>query len=187
MQFQILSKKLQIDHNIYFRNRVYINHDIKIFLRLNTYKKRIHIKEDDVTSYKYKYSCIASINSTMHNPYVNMPYIGPYKGYNTEDGMLVNNNNLRIGQYCVSERYMAKNGRIKRNIMEKRPNIKSLLEYLNSKCVPMEKISWNENKSCEKSQPKCHGQKNFKNKFPSSNKFHHQKIFPRQKFSQFHR
>lgn len=48
-------KNLQIDPNIYFRNRVYINHDIKIFLRLNTCKKRIHIKEDDVTSYKYKY------------------------------------------------------------------------------------------------------------------------------------
>nr|URM62509.1 DNA directed RNA polymerase subunit 1 [Mimivirus sp.] len=108
-----------------------------------------------------------------------MPYIGPYKGYNTEDGLLINNNNLRIGQYCVSERYMAKNGRIKRNIMEKRPNIKSLLEYLNSKCVPMEKILWGINKSCEKSQPKCHVQKILKinfhhrinltiKKFPSS-------------------
>lgn len=181
-------KILQIDHKIYFRNRVYINHDIKIFLRIgDTYKKKIHIKEDDITSYKYKYSYIASINSTMHNPYVNMPYIGPYKGYNTEDGLLINNNNLRIGQYYASERYMAKNGRIKRNTMGKRPNIKSLLEYLNSKCVPMEKILWNENKSCIKSQPKYHEQKNFKNKFSSRNKIYRQKNFPRQKFSQFHR
>nr|URM62508.1 DNA directed RNA polymerase subunit 1 [Mimivirus sp.] len=39
-------KKLQIDHNIYYKNKIYIRKDIKIFLRLNTYGKRIHIKED---------------------------------------------------------------------------------------------------------------------------------------------
>ncbi|ANB50208.1 putative DNA-directed RNA polymerase subunit 1 inactive-like protein [Powai lake megavirus] len=131
-------KNLKIDHNIYDKNKNYIRKYIKIFLQIgDTYKKKIHIKEDDVTLYKY--SCIATINSTMHNPYVNMPYIGIYKGYNTEDGLLINNNNLRMGQYCASERYIAKNRRTRRNLMGKIPNIKSLLEYLNSKCVPVEK------------------------------------------------
>ncbi|AEX61129.1 putative DNA-directed RNA polymerase subunit 1 inactive-like protein [Megavirus courdo7] len=113
----------------------------------------------------------------MHNPYVNIPYIGPYKGYNTEDGLLINNNNLRIGQYYASERYMAKNGRIRRNTMGKRPNIKSLLEYLNSKCVPMEKILWNENKSCTKLQPKYYIQKILKINFHHEIKFIIKKIF----------
>nr|WBF71203.1 putative DNA-directed RNA polymerase subunit 1 inactive-like protein [Megavirus caiporensis] len=157
-------KNLQIDFDIYDKNKNFIREDINIS-RIYPYigYKRIMDKIDDI------------------------PYGGIFTGFNVEDGLLLNNNNLRIGQYYALERFMSKNGHIRRNMMDKRQNIKSLLEYLNSKCVPMENILWNENESCTKSQPKYYGQKNFRNKFSSPKKFHHQKNFPRQKFSKFYR
>lgn len=167
-------KILRIDFDIYEKNKNFIRKDIKIFTQ-------------------YPYIGYKSISCQT------VSYIGAYTGFNTEDGLLINNDTSRIRrQYMleryitecrrgISESYKAKEGRIRSNLMGKRHDVKSLLEYLDSTCIPIEKMLCNDDESSIKSQSKCHRQKKFRNDFSSKNKIRHQKIFPRQKFSKFHR
>ncbi|AKI80592.1 putative DNA-directed RNA polymerase subunit 1 inactive-like protein [Acanthamoeba polyphaga mimivirus] len=178
-------ENLQIDFDVYEKNKNFIGKNIKIFI-------------------KYPY---IGYKSTSRRT-VSYVYLYGRFNTNTEDGILTNNNNLRIS-CSISERLIGKEGRITRKMIGKKSSmsrryitgdesdirvntmgkqyIKSLLEYLDSKCIPIENMLHNGDKSSIKSQSKYHRQKKFRNNFSSQNKFHHQKIFPRQKFSKFHR
>lgn len=148
-------ENLQIDFDIYEKNKNFIRKDIRILI------KYLHNERIDLI----RYICM---------------------GFNKEDRILINNNNSRISR-GISERYKGKEGRIRSNMMGKRHDVKSLLEYLDSTCIPIENMLCNDDESSIKPQSKYHRQKKFRNSFSSQNKFHHQKIFPRQKFSKFHR
>ncbi|QTF49807.1 hypothetical protein qu_916 [Acanthamoeba polyphaga mimivirus] len=154
-------ENLQIDFDIYEENKSFIRKDIRILI-------------------KYPYIGYKSISCQT------VSYIHSYMGFNTEDGLLINNNNLRMSR-SISERYKGKEGRIRSNMSGKRHDVKSLLEYLDSTCIPIENMLCNDDESSIKPQSKYHRQKKFRNNFSSQNKFHHQKNSPRQKFSKFYR
>ncbi|BCS82825.1 putative DNA-directed RNA polymerase subunit 1 inactive-like protein [Cotonvirus japonicus] len=167
-------KNLTINLDIYEKNKSFIRKDINILI-VNPYIGFKTRKREDII--------------------INYPFINIIQGFNTEDGILFNNNTNAIVQQRISNftslytRIIGKEERISsrlmgktiKNINTEKPEIKLVLQFLNTGCVPANKSLFDEIKSPIKSQHKYH------NRNKTQNKSYHQNKFPRQKFSKFHR